>query len=141
MLTLYPAARTALKRKKNYEQSLEQTSNQITILENQISSIESANINQETLVAMQNAGKAMKDIHGNLTIDKVDRIMYVLIIEFRFYESDLLTYSIGQGGACRSGSGCEGSCERYCERSGGREQLRYRRTGRRTSRIRTRSYG
>lgn len=47
------------------------------MLENQIYSIESANINQETLNAMKNAGKAMKDIHGNLTIDKVDAIMFV----------------------------------------------------------------
>ena len=70
------AARTALKRKKAHEHSLEQTANQITMLENQIYSIESANINQETLNAMKNAGKAMKDIHGNLSIDKVDTIMY-----------------------------------------------------------------
>ena len=73
------AARTALKRKKAHEHSLEQTANQITMLENQIYSIESANINQETLHAMQSAGKAMKDIHGKLDIDKVDRIMYVLL--------------------------------------------------------------
>jgi hypothetical protein len=49
------------------------------MLENQIYSIESANINQETLNAMKNAGKAMKDIHGNLTIDKIDNIMYAII--------------------------------------------------------------
>ena len=72
---LCTAARTALKRKKAHEHSLEQTSNQITMLENQIYSIESANINQETLNAMRNAGKAMKDIHGNLNIEKVDSIM------------------------------------------------------------------
>ena len=47
------------------------------MLENQIYSIESANINQETLLAMKNASKAMKEIHGTLTIDKVDEIMYV----------------------------------------------------------------
>lgn len=66
-----------MKRKKAHEHSLEQTSAQISMLENQIYSIESANINQETLLAMKNASKAMKDIHGNLTIDKVDDIMYV----------------------------------------------------------------
>ena len=48
------------------------------MLENQIYSIESANINQESLNAMKNAGKAMRDIHGNLNIDKVDAIMFVL---------------------------------------------------------------
>ena len=47
------------------------------MLENQIYAIEAANINQETLTAMKNAGKAMKDIHGNLTMDKIDTIMYV----------------------------------------------------------------
>ena len=73
------AARTALKRKKAHEHSLEQTANQITMLENQIYSIESANINQETLTAMKNAGKAMKNIHGDYTIDKVDQIMYVVV--------------------------------------------------------------
>jgi len=69
------AARIALKRKKHHEQMLDQTMNQITMLENQIYSIESANINQETLNAMKNAGKAMKDIHGSLTIEKIDGIM------------------------------------------------------------------
>ena len=44
-------------------------------VEQQIYSIEAANINQETLNAMKQAGKAMKDIHGNLTIDKVDATM------------------------------------------------------------------
>ena len=45
------------------------------MLENQIYSIESANINQETLLAMKNASEAMKKIHGTMTIDKVDEIM------------------------------------------------------------------
>lgn len=44
-------------------------------VEQQIYSIEAANINQETLNAMKNAGDAMKQIHGNLTIDKVDATM------------------------------------------------------------------
>ncbi len=72
------AARAALKRKKQHEHSLDQTTAQIATLEQQIYSIEAANINQETLKAMQKAGKAMKEIHGGLTIDKVDATMYVL---------------------------------------------------------------
>ena len=44
-------------------------------MEQQIYSIEAANINQETLNAMKNAGAAMKQIHGGLTIDKVDATM------------------------------------------------------------------
>jgi charged multivesicular body protein 4 len=47
-------------------------------LESEIYSIETANINKETLDAMKNASAAMKQIHGGLTIDKVDQTMYVL---------------------------------------------------------------
>lgn len=46
-------------------------------LEREIYSIETANINKETLDAMKNAGAAMKQIHAGLTIDKVDTVMYV----------------------------------------------------------------
>ena len=49
---------------------------QINMLEQQIYSIESANINQETLVAMKNAGKAMETIHGKMKIEDVDATMY-----------------------------------------------------------------
>ena len=45
-------------------------------LEKEITSIETANINKETLDAMKNAGKAMKEIHAGLTIDTVDTVMY-----------------------------------------------------------------
>ncbi|KAF6218581.1 hypothetical protein HO133_005932 [Letharia lupina] len=69
------AARNALKRKKQHEHSLEQTNGQISMLEQQIYSIESANINQETLVAMKNAGAAMKQIHGKMTMEDVDTTM------------------------------------------------------------------
>lgn len=44
-------------------------------VEREIGSIESANINKETLDAMSNASKAMKGIHGDLTVDKVDQVM------------------------------------------------------------------
>ncbi|OJD10999.1 vacuolar-sorting protein snf7 [Emergomyces pasteurianus Ep9510] len=69
------AAKAALRRKKGHERSLEQTNAQIIQIEQQISSIEAANINQETLLAMKNAGNAMKQIHSGLTIDKVDKTM------------------------------------------------------------------
>ncbi|KAF7574233.1 hypothetical protein PtrM4_058560 [Pyrenophora tritici-repentis] len=71
------AAKAALRRKKQFEHSLEQTSAQIMTLEKEIHSIETANINKETLDAMKNAGKAMQQIHAGLTIDKVDTVMYV----------------------------------------------------------------
>ncbi|PGH21541.1 hypothetical protein AJ80_03101 [Polytolypa hystricis UAMH7299] len=68
-------AKAALRRKKNHERSLEQTSAQIIQIEQQIYSIESANINHQTLQAMKNAGTAMKQIHKGMTIDKVDQTM------------------------------------------------------------------
>ncbi|KAF7846017.1 hypothetical protein BT93_L5591 [Corymbia citriodora subsp. variegata] len=69
------AAKNALRKKKQLESTLEQTSAQIMNLEGQIASIETANINKETLDALSNASKAMKTIHGGLTIDKVDATM------------------------------------------------------------------
>ncbi|KAL5358022.1 Snf7-domain-containing protein [Aspergillus floccosus] len=69
------AAKAALRRKKVHEKNLEQTTAQIAQLEQQIYSIEAANINQETLNAMKAAGAAMTQIHGNMTIDKVDETM------------------------------------------------------------------
>lgn len=71
------AAKAALRRKKVHEKTLEQTTAQITQLEQQIYSIEAANINYETLNAMKAAGNAMQQIHGGMTIDKVDETMYV----------------------------------------------------------------
>lgn len=61
-----------------HENTLNQTLAQMNQIEQQIYSIEAANINQETLKAMQNAGAAMKQIHGGLTIDKVDATMDTL---------------------------------------------------------------
>ncbi|KAJ2982696.1 hypothetical protein NUW58_g6391 [Xylaria curta] len=69
------AAKAALRRKKTHEHSLDQTIAQIGTLEQQINAIESANINRETLAAMQRAGEAMQGIHGKLTVDKVDQTM------------------------------------------------------------------
>ncbi|KAI8672736.1 hypothetical protein LRP88_02746 [Fusarium phalaenopsidis] len=69
------AAKAALRRKKTHEHSLDQTASQITTLEQQINAIESANINRETLVAMEKASQAMAQIHGKLTPEKVDETM------------------------------------------------------------------
>ncbi|KAI1501922.1 vacuolar-sorting protein SNF7 [Biscogniauxia marginata] len=69
------AAKAALRRKKAHEHSLDQTISQIGTLEQQINAIESANINRETLAAMERAGEAMKQIHGKLTPEKVDETM------------------------------------------------------------------
>ena len=48
-------------------------------LEQQVYSIEAANINHETLQAMKQAGTAMAQIHGGMSIDQVDETMYVFI--------------------------------------------------------------
>jgi len=69
------AAKAALRRKKLHEKNHESTQAQIAQLEQQIYSIEAANINQETLNAMKQAGTAMAQIHGSLTIEKVDETM------------------------------------------------------------------
>lgn len=69
------AAKAALRRKKIHEHNLEQTVGQLLTLEQQVNAIESANINRETLAAMERAGKAMKSIHSNLTPEKVDETM------------------------------------------------------------------
>ncbi|CRG85281.1 Vacuolar-sorting protein snf7 [Talaromyces islandicus] len=69
------AAMAALRRKKMHEKNLEQTQSQIIKLEQHIYSIEAANINQETLNAMDSAGKAMQRMHAGLTMDKVDNMM------------------------------------------------------------------
>ncbi|KAK4041800.1 Snf7-domain-containing protein [Parachaetomium inaequale] len=68
-------AKAALRRKKIHEHNLEQTLNHIGTIEQQVNAIESANINQETFMAMQRAGDAMKTIHGKLTPTKVDETM------------------------------------------------------------------
>jgi len=69
------AAKVALRRKKQFEHTLDQTVAQISTLEQQVYSIEAANINKETLQAMERAGEAMQKIHGGLNIDKVDETM------------------------------------------------------------------
>ncbi|GAM39037.1 SNF7 family protein [Talaromyces pinophilus] len=69
------AAKAALRRKKLHEKNLEQTQNQVMQLEQQVYSIETANINQETLYAMDSAGNAMKRMHDGLTMEKVDNMM------------------------------------------------------------------
>ncbi|KAJ5551303.1 Snf7 [Penicillium sp. DV-2018c] len=69
------AAKNALRRKKVHEKNLEQTSAQIMQLEQQIYSIEAANINHETLAAMKQAGAAMKQIHGGMKLEDVDKTM------------------------------------------------------------------
>lgn len=94
------AALMALRRKKNHEASMEQTVKQIGTLEQQINSIESANINRETLASMQQASKALEDITHGLTPEKVDEIMDKLREQNAFSEEigeAMSAPGIGQG--------------------------------------------
>lgn len=73
------AAMTALRRKKTHETHLASTIAQINTIEQQMHSIETANLNFETLKVMQSASDAMKKIHNGMNLDKVDMTMYVTI--------------------------------------------------------------
>lgn len=68
-------AKTALRRKKMHEKGLDSLQGQIDSLESQLNAIESANLNFETMKAMKQGSKALKHIHGNMNIDKVDQTM------------------------------------------------------------------
>jgi hypothetical protein len=71
-------------------------------LESEIYSIETANINKETLDAMKNASAAMKQIHGGLTIDKVDQTMYVHTSPSLILRISRVLIDMMQGGSPRT---------------------------------------
>lgn len=68
-------AKNALKRKKGYETNLMKIENQIDSLETQLTAIEGANLNLETMKAMKQGAQAMKQIHGEYDVDKVENTM------------------------------------------------------------------
>jgi len=72
-------ATAALRRKKAYEQELDRLSGTRLQLEMQVNTLESANFNQETMAAMKRGADALRVIHGNVTIDKVDATMNEII--------------------------------------------------------------
>ncbi|CAH1767995.1 9718_t:CDS:2, partial [Entrophospora sp. SA101] len=69
------AALMALKRKKQYETQMEKLSGAKFTIETQVMAIESANVNLETIKAMETGAEAMKTIHGSMDINKVDDTM------------------------------------------------------------------
>lgn len=69
------AATAALKRKKMNETELDRLAGTRMQLEMQVNTLESANLNAETMAAMKKASDALKVIHGNTTLDKVDETM------------------------------------------------------------------
>jgi len=68
-------ATAALKRKKANEQQLDQLRGTQLQLEMQVNTLESANLNSETLIAMKKAADALQAIQGNMTLAKVDQTM------------------------------------------------------------------
>lgn len=65
----------ALKRKRMYEQQREHTRGARFNLETQLMAIENANVNMETLKAMKVGSTTMRNLHGEMTVDKVDSTM------------------------------------------------------------------
>lgn len=65
----------ALRRKKEYEKEVDKFEDQKRTVETQLYSIQNANIQYETLQAMKQGAAAMKSIHKNMNIDKVDKTM------------------------------------------------------------------
>ncbi|KAG6817445.1 hypothetical protein H0H87_008613 [Tephrocybe sp. NHM501043] len=83
-------ATAALKRKKVCEQELERLGGTRLQLEMQVNTLESANLNAETMAAMKKASDALKVIHGNLDIDKVDATM-AMVNEQRELANEIAT--------------------------------------------------
>jgi len=69
------AALNALKRKKRFEQQLTQIDGTLTTIEFQREALQNARANGEILKTMQTASKAMKHVHKDLDIEKVEDVM------------------------------------------------------------------
>ncbi|EIW66541.1 vacuolar-sorting protein SNF7 [Tremella mesenterica] len=68
-------ALTALRQKKAAEADMERIAGTRLTIEAQVNTIESANLNAETMLAMKKGAEALKGIHSSLNIDKVDQTM------------------------------------------------------------------
>lgn len=69
------AATAALRRRKMHESDLEKLAGTRLQLEVQVNTLESANINANTLDVMRKGANALKGIHDGLSMDKVDATM------------------------------------------------------------------
>lgn len=69
------AALQALKRKKRFEQQLTQIDGTLSTIEFQRDALENANTNTEVLKNMGFAAKAIKGVHQNMDLDKIDSLM------------------------------------------------------------------
>jgi len=68
-------ASAALRRKKELEKQLDQLAGTRLTLETQVSALESAHFNAQTLAALSNSQRALRQIHKDLNITKVDGIL------------------------------------------------------------------
>ncbi|KAI5453951.1 ESCRT-III subunit protein snf7 [Naganishia albida] len=68
-------AMAALRQKQAFEGELNRIAGTRLTLEAQVNAIETANLNAETMIAMKKGAEALKGIHGNMKIDKVDATM------------------------------------------------------------------
>lgn len=68
-------ARNALRKKKQKEDEIDKIQNQILALEQQLSSIEFANMNRETMKHMKQGAGAMRVINKDVDIDKLEETM------------------------------------------------------------------
>ncbi|XP_045900471.1 charged multivesicular body protein 4c [Micropterus dolomieu] len=69
------AALQALKRKKRLEQQLTQIDGTLSTIEFQREALENSHTNTEVLKNMGFAAKAMKKVHENMDVDKIDDLM------------------------------------------------------------------
>ena len=69
------AALQALKRKKRYDQQLQQIDGTLSTIEMQREALEGANTNTAVLTTMNNAAQALKKANADLDVDKVHDMM------------------------------------------------------------------
>ena len=68
------AALQCLKKKKLYEQQIEQLQNQQLKLEEQVITLEGSKTTAETFTALKSGAGAMKQLHNETNIDEVDKV-------------------------------------------------------------------
>lgn len=71
----FVVALQALKRKKRYEQQLEQLQGTLTTIETQREALENANTNAAVLDTMKGAADALKKTHKDMNVDNVHEMM------------------------------------------------------------------
>ena len=69
------AALQCLKKKKLYEQQIEQLQNQQLKLEEQVITLEGSKTTAETFTALKSGAGAMKQLHKETNIDEVDKVL------------------------------------------------------------------